>query len=321
MKTSQPNRRSIRLKGYDYSQAGMYFITICCHDRIHRFGNIADGKMILNDAGKIATAEWEALKDRFHNIKQGAFVVMPNHIHFIIIITNPGMATARVAAASTDYPIRARLAPDRKTDDGESVRAGLAPAYDGNGDIVRAELAPSGKEAEYTVRAELASAQIETDDREGRPNESKYPENDPIGARLAPDRKTDDGESVRARLASAQIETDDIVRAELAPALDGKDDREGRPDEYNGVGKEGDRKGRPNESDRKITLGEIVGAYKSLVFNNCLKLAKDKGEYLGKFWQRDYYENIIRNDEAFIKISEYIINNPAKWRDDKFYNK
>ena len=255
------HRKSIRLNGYDYSQAGLYFITICCHDRIHRFGNIADGKMILNDAGKIATAEWEALKDRFHNIKQGAFVVMPNHIHFIIIITNPGMATARVATTSTDYPIRARLAPDRKTDNGEPVRAGLAPALDGNGESVRAELAP---------------------DHDG------------------------DGDIVRAGFTPAQIETDD---------------REGRPDEYYGVGNDGDRKGRPNESDRKITLGEIVGAYKSLVFNNCLKLAKDRGEYLGKFWQRDYYENIIRNDEAFIKISEYIINNPAKWRDDKFYNK
>ena len=96
-------------------------------------------------------------------------------------------------------------------------------------------------------------------------------------------------------------------------------DREGRPNQYNGVEKESDRKGRPNDSDRKITIGEIVGAYKSLVFNKCLILAKERNEYLGKFWQRVYYENIIRDDEAFIKISEYIINNPAKWRDDKFY--
>lgn len=172
------------------------------------------------------------------------------------------MASLAVAAKSTDNPIQARLAPDRKTNDGESVRA-----------------------------------------------------------RLTPDRKTDNGEPVRAGLAPAHDGDGDIVRAELASDQIETDDREGRPDEYNGVGKEGDRKGRPNESDRKITLGEIVGAYKSLVFNNCLKLAKDRGEYLGKFWQRDYYENIIRNDEAFIKISEYIINNPAKWRDDKFYTK
>lgn len=54
------NRRSIRLKGYDYSQAGLYFITICCQDRAHLFGNIENGEMKLNAFGKIAWEEWLA---------------------------------------------------------------------------------------------------------------------------------------------------------------------------------------------------------------------------------------------------------------------
>ncbi|NVN93886.1 MAG: hypothetical protein HXX18_01245 [Bacteroidetes bacterium] len=259
-----PNRHSIRLKGYDYSQAGMYFITICCKDRIHRFGNIADGKMILNEAGKIATAEWGILKDRFQNIKQGAFVVMPNHIHFIIIITHS---------------------------------------------VVQAGLAPAPKPTYNSVGATLAVARRDDTDK----------------TIIAVARRDDTDKTTHAiahRDDTTQYNTDetnDIVRAGLAPAQKETGDREGRPDEYKGLGEEGDRKGRPNETDRKITIGEIVGAYKSLVFNKCLILAKERNEYLGKFWQRDFFENIIRNDEAFIKISEYIINNPAKWRDDKFY--
>jgi putative transposase len=52
------HRRSIRLKGYDYSQAGMYFITICCQNRTCRFGEITDNEMILNEFGQIALNEW-----------------------------------------------------------------------------------------------------------------------------------------------------------------------------------------------------------------------------------------------------------------------
>jgi hypothetical protein len=64
-----PNRRSIRLKGYDYSQAGLYFITICCQDRIYRFGDVKNGEMVLNEFGEIAHNEWIKLTDRFDNFE------------------------------------------------------------------------------------------------------------------------------------------------------------------------------------------------------------------------------------------------------------
>lgn len=80
------NRKSIRLKGYDYSQAGLYFITICVQNRICLFGDVINGKMMLNDAGKMVENEWLKLPLRFSNIQLHEFVVMPNHFHSIIEI-------------------------------------------------------------------------------------------------------------------------------------------------------------------------------------------------------------------------------------------
>jgi putative transposase len=69
------------------------------------------------------------------------------------------------------------------------------------------------------------------------------------------------------------------------------------------------------------TIGNIIGAYKSLVAKDCLEILKQKkpGEIMGKLWQRNYHEHIIRNEKYYQRISEYIINNPARWSDDKFY--
>jgi REP element-mobilizing transposase RayT len=67
------------------------------------------------------------------------------------------------------------------------------------------------------------------------------------------------------------------------------------------------------------TIGDIVGAYKSLVANECLKIYKSNNEMMGKLWQRNYYEHIIKNESSYKTISEYIINNPQEWAKDKFY--
>lgn len=80
------HRQSIRLAGYDYSQAGGYFITIVTHGRQPLFGQVVDGVMQLNDAGRIAQTEWNKLAKRFPGIEMDEFVVMPNHIHAIIVI-------------------------------------------------------------------------------------------------------------------------------------------------------------------------------------------------------------------------------------------
>lgn len=80
------HRRSIRLKGYDYSQEGLYFITLCCQNRACLFGEVKDGKMILNEAGKIAEEEWLKTPQIRKNTELGEFVVMPNHFHAILEI-------------------------------------------------------------------------------------------------------------------------------------------------------------------------------------------------------------------------------------------
>ena len=81
-------RRSIRLKGYDYSQAGLYFITICCQDRICRFGKIENGEMVLNDVGKMVDDEWHYLTIKYPHIILHECIVMPNHFHGVIEIAN-----------------------------------------------------------------------------------------------------------------------------------------------------------------------------------------------------------------------------------------
>lgn len=86
MNNRLPNRQSIRLKHYDYSQAGYYFITICTHDRIHRFGKIIDEKMRLNDAREIVADEWEKTPIMRKNIQLDEWIIMPNHFHAIIAV-------------------------------------------------------------------------------------------------------------------------------------------------------------------------------------------------------------------------------------------
>ncbi len=201
--TYNPNihhRRSIRLKGYDYSQAGLYFITICCNHRGNQgripFGNIENGEMILNEYGTIAYNEWMKLPKRFINFELDVFQIMPNHMHGIIMLNTVGATLA--------------VAPN---------------------DVVVA-------------------------------NDAVAPINEFDGARV----------------------NRDGARVNRAP-----------------------------------TVGDIVGAYKSLVANEWLKICISKNEIMGKLWQRNYHEHIIRDEQSYQRISDYIISNPAKWHGDKFY--
>ena len=228
------HRRSIRLKGYDYTQAGAYFITLCTHNRQPFFGSIEpvgagftpaldgseangfgigasptpteiptgqnaengltpieDAQMNLNAFGQIAYEQWQKIPERFHNVELAEFVIMPNHIHGILIIHEPVGA--------------------------DGVGAGFTPALDS------ADAGPG------------------------------------VGASPTP--------TVTTRAA----------------------------------------------------VGDIIGAYKSIVANECLKIFKSHNETMGKLWQRNYYEHIIRDETAYRKIAEYIRNNPARWEIDQLF--
>ncbi len=169
------NRQSRRLKGYDYSRPGLYFITIVCQNRIRRFGHVKNGEMILYDNGLIAHEEWARLSERFPNIEIDTYQIMPDHMHGIIKI---------------------------------------------------------------------------------------------VGAAFV---------AQDAQFATGKISP----QAEVNPAP---------------------------------TISAIIGAYKSLVANACLKIYKSNNKIMGKFWQRNYYEHIIRNPVAYNNISRYIVNNPKEWK-------
>jgi len=105
------HRRSIRLKGYDYSQAGAYFITLCTQDRACLFGKVVNGEMRLNDAGRMVLAEWNRLPERFPQVVLDAFVVMPNHVHGILVITDPAPTVGATVGATPTVGATTRVAP------------------------------------------------------------------------------------------------------------------------------------------------------------------------------------------------------------------
>ena len=208
------HRRSIRLTGYDYAKAGLYFITICCHNRICHFGHVENGEMVLNEFGKIAYNEWMKTPELRNNVELGEFIIMPNHMHGII-----------------------RL-------------------------IRRGELnSPENISLNSPENISLNS-----------------PENISLNSPANPI-----GDSIKN-----EIYISSQIQGEFHSPLRG-----------------------PSNN-----IGAIVRGYKSSVTKqlNLLNIGCP-------VWQRNYYENIIRNEESNQRISEYIINNPAKWAVDKFYGK
>ena len=204
------HRRSIRLKGYDYSQAGLYFITICCQNRACLFGDVVNKEMKLNDAGTMVENEWLKLPNRFQNIQLHEFVVMPNHFHAIL-------------------------------------------------EIVGATLVVAQNDA---VNENNANNQM------GQPQGIAHPVN-----------TSNDDDSFK-----------------------------GQPQGIAHPGK---------------TVGNMIGAFQSIVTVEYIRGVKTLNwqPFDGKLWQRNYYEHIIRNEQSYLTISNYIKNNPAKWADDKFYKK
>jgi len=81
-----PQRKSPRLQGYDYSQEGAYFVTICTHRRAHWFGEVANYEMQLSEIGVIAQACWSKIPNHYPHVELDHFVVMPNHVHGIIVL-------------------------------------------------------------------------------------------------------------------------------------------------------------------------------------------------------------------------------------------
>lgn len=171
---------SARLQRWDYGWDGAYFITICTHNRINYFGDIQNQKMALSNIGVLAYVFWNEIKNHAKNVELGEFVVMPNHIHGIIILKN-------------------------NMDNKRYVESGHALSL------------PS------------------------TPGQTRF------------------------------------------------------------------------QNIGKNTISSIVGSYKSAVTKYARQLDLEFA------WQTRFYDNIIRDETAFNNISNYIINNPKRWGEDKFF--
>jgi putative transposase len=124
------HRRSIRLKGYDYSQAGAYFVTICTQERDCLFGNVEDGEIWLNEHGQIVQAIWDDLPHHYAGVVLDAFVVMPNHVHAIVVITH----NVDVGAGLKPAPTKSGLAKPAPT---IPAPAETKPKHHGLPEIIR----------------------------------------------------------------------------------------------------------------------------------------------------------------------------------------
>lgn len=217
--TFSPNihhRKSIRLRGYDYSRAGLYFITICTHERLPLFGEIVDRKMIANEAGVMVETCWRAIPNHFPWAMLHEFMVMPNHVHGIIAI-GTNNAADNMAAPSAD---------------------------DVGGTVV----------------------------------------ND-VGT-TAPD---DAGSTT----------VNDVGAKNFLPPHHLPLQRNAASLPKHGTSR---------------TIGSIVRGFKVGV-TKWFRVNTD----VHVVWQRNYHEHIIRNEDSYLKIAEYIQTNPQKWQEDIYY--
>ncbi len=206
---------SARLQNWDYGSNAAYFVTICTQNREHFFGEIMDDKMQLSEMGKITEKYWHEIPQHFPFVKLGAFVVMPNHVHGIIIIDKTN---------------------NERNDNDKRAR----------GDERTVE----------TLPATSLPPPPPTSPPPPTPPSSPMP---PL-----PNQKNQQMASI---------------------------------------------------SPKRGSLSTIIRSYKSVVTKNARQIHADFA------WQSRFHDHIIRNDESFLIISNYIINNPINWKGDKFNNK
>lgn len=111
MSGEEKHRRSIRLVGYDYSQAGLYFVTICAKDRKCVFGRVEHSEVFLNNVGKEVKKCWLQIPEHYPNVVLHEFVIMPNHIHGIIELVganyySPDSTGQIIFRANNDSPLQ-----------------------------------------------------------------------------------------------------------------------------------------------------------------------------------------------------------------------
>jgi putative transposase len=247
------HRKSIRLWGYDYTQSGLYFVTICCQNGASLYGNIKDGEMYHNEPGKMIKRWYKELENKFPDVRCLEMVVMPNHFHCIIqkIIVGADLC---VCPKTGVHP----------KDVGADVGADLCvcPKTSVHPNVVGADLCVCPKTGIHpnVVGADLCVC----------PKTSVHP--NVVGADLCVCPKTG-------------IHPEPIF-----------------------------------SEHKKSSLFSIIQWFKTMTTNEYIRGVKNLGwqPFDKRVWQRNYYEHIIRNQDAHQLIANYIINNPQKWQQDRF---
>jgi len=109
-KIKKYQRHSIRLPEYDYSKIGGYFITLCIREKECLLGEIVDGNMVLNDIGKIVDKYWNEIPEHFPHVELDEYIVMPNHVHGIVMITTDVRGDKRInVGARHAVPLQSRV--------------------------------------------------------------------------------------------------------------------------------------------------------------------------------------------------------------------
>ncbi len=102
---SLPKRKSIRLKEFDYSTPGAYFVTVCTEKRMNLFGTVRNGEIKLSNIGLIVKNEIENIEKHYPNIKTDKYIIMPNHLHMIIAISEPHFTAGMNPCPTIKYDI------------------------------------------------------------------------------------------------------------------------------------------------------------------------------------------------------------------------
>jgi putative transposase len=166
------HHRSIRLPGYDYSQPGMYFVTICVQNRESFLGIMQQGEMQLSEAGQMVAQIWTELPHRFPAILLDEFVVMPNHMHGIIEITNRRGETRLPPAGRGEACLR----PQDHARKGESCsrpQIQNEPSKGDHKDRPYTEHQPSPSRGEAGLRPQMRGDPLSEDDLQDRPYRGK----------------------------------------------------------------------------------------------------------------------------------------------------
>jgi REP element-mobilizing transposase RayT len=232
---------SARLPGWDYGWNAPYFVTICTKDRECFFGEIVNGEMNLSKTGVIADLMWYEIKNHAKGVELGEFIVMPNHVHGIILL---------------------------------------------NGNDERPQVIPNINDGPHVeTRHALSLDQNEPTES----NETRH------ALSLQQNEPTESNETRRA-MSLQQNDRPDSNETRHALSLQNTTPAQQR-----------------FQNQGKNTLSSIVGGYKAAVTKHANRLKFDFA------WQPRFYDHIIRDEQSFQTISNYILNNAQNWSQDKFF--